>query len=57
MERQEPTKEALEREAQELHVLSGFKVTIEQARNRVCESCGWVNWDHMSRCKEKRGAA
>lgn len=53
---QEPLKDQLEREAQELRVCSGFKVTIEQARNRVCEQCGWVSWAHMERCKAKRNA-
>lgn len=56
MAHQEPTKETLEREAQELRVSSGFKVTIEQARDRVCDSHGWVDWNHMCKCKAKRGA-
>lgn len=53
----EPTAQELEMEAQELRILSGFAVTIEQARDRVADSRGWVNWAHMVACKLKRGAA
>lgn len=52
----EPTIVALEVEAQTLRVFSGFKVDIEDARDRVADSWGWVHWAHMLRCKAKRGA-
>lgn len=51
----EPLIATMERDAQELRVCSGLKVTIAQARDRVCDSCGWVNWAHMLRCKSARG--
>lgn len=53
----EPTRAQIEREAQELRIFSGYKVTLQEARDRVCDSLGWVNWAHMLRCKTKRGAA
>lgn len=46
----------IEAEAQALRVNSGFKVTIEQARDRVCDSQGWVDYAHCVSCKEQRGA-
>ena len=56
-EYKEPTIADVEREAVMLRVSSGFKVTLMQARDRVAESLGWVNYDHMIRCKSMRHAA
>lgn len=46
----------LEAEAQALRVNSGFRMTIEQARNRVAEAHGWVSFKHCLECKQSRGA-
>jgi hypothetical protein len=51
----EKTLSDIEAEAQALVVFSGYKITIEEARDRVCESLGWVNYAHCVRCKSFRG--
>ena len=53
----EPTIDAIRQEAELLRVSSGFKLTIEQALDRVCDSLGWVSYSHCLRCKATRGAA
>ncbi len=53
----EMTLEEIEAEAVLLRVGSGFKLTIEQARDRVAGSLGWVNYAHCLKCKTFRGAA
>lgn len=50
----EPSLAEIETEAELRRVFSGFKLTTEQARDRVCDSMGWVSYAHCVRCKEKR---
>lgn len=52
----EPTLAEIELEAQTLRIVSGFKVSIEEARNRVCDSFGWVTYEHCLNCKTTRNA-
>lgn len=53
----ESTLQEIEVEAQTLRIISGFKLTIEQARNRICDGLGWVHYAHCLQCKAIRGAA
>lgn len=52
----EMTLQEIEVEAQTLRVMSGFKVSTESARDRVCDGQGWVNYAHCLKCKAIRGA-
>lgn len=52
----ETTLPEIEAEAELLRVCSGFKLSIEQARDRVAGACGWVSYAHCLTCKSFRGA-
>lgn len=50
----EPTLVEIDAEAQTLRVGSGFKLTIDQARDRVVATMGWVDYRHCLKCKAAR---
>lgn len=52
----EPTRQELAMQAEELRIGSGFKLTYEQALDRICDSWGWVKAAHMEKCKTFRKA-
>lgn len=53
----ELTLQEIEVEAQTLRVMSGFRVSSESARDRICNGQGWVSYAHCLRCKAFREAA
>ena len=55
-EYREKTLHKIDCESHELRIMSGFKVTLAQARDRVCDRQGWVDYAHCLRDKAFRGA-
>ena len=55
-EYKEPTLNQLKREATEMRIFSGYKLTEEQALDRLADSHGWVDSKHMIECKKARSA-